>query len=198
MTSFIKKSDDKILIDVWKSLIEFYNNIDEEKITKKVPIGYQINIYDESKIYPDFIETLKEYFNANKYHQSLSFFEIKNPGWGKHLDSTNTGDVFTGSCIWPIKNCSSENITKWYEHTKGKVECIELNHSQKNSGGLPWKYSDDSVFTLIDSTIIDGPTIIRTDIPHEVNSPDKTRVIASWKLGSTKNISWNEICDLYQ
>lgn len=190
MTSFIKKSDDKILMDVWKSLIEFYNNIDEEKITKKVPIGYQINIYDESKIYPDFIETLKEYFNANKYHQSLSFLEIKNPGWGKHLDSTNTGDVFTGSCIWPIKNCSSENITKWYEHTKGKLF--------KKDNGSYMNFSDDSVFTLMDSTSIDGPTIIRTDVPHQVNSPDKTRVIASWKLGSTKNISWNEICDLYR
>jgi hypothetical protein len=50
----------------------------------------------------------------------------------------------------------------------------------------------------MDSTSIDGPTIIRTDVPHQVNSPDKTRVIASWKLGSTKNISWNEICDLYR
>lgn len=196
MTSFIKKSDDKILTEVWKALIEFYDCIDEQEIAKKVPHGYSINIDDEIKT-PDFIKTLKKYFNADA-SQSLRFFEIKNPGWGKHLDSSLTGDVYTGSCIWPIKNCSSENITKWYEHTKGKVECIELNHSQKNSGGLPWKYSDDSVFTLIDSTIIDGPTIIRTDIPHEVNSPDKTRVIASWKLGNTKNISWDEICDLYR
>ena len=190
MTCFIKKSDDKILTEVGNLLVEFYDHIDEYEIAKKVSIGYRINIDDETKTYPDFIQTLKEYFNANKYNQSLTFLEIKSPGWGKHLDSTNNGDVFTGSCIWPIKNCSSENITKWYEHTKGKLFKKD-NNSYMN-------FSDDSVFTLMNSTSIDGPTIIRTDVPHEVNSPNKTRVIASWKLGSTKDISWDQICDLYQ
>tara|TARA_A100001011_G_C14233967_1_gene810131 strand:+ start:336 stop:935 length:600 start_codon:yes stop_codon:yes gene_type:complete len=199
MTYFIKKSDDKILTEVWDSLIEFYDNIDKQEIASKVPIGYHVNIYDPTKTYPDFIKNLKEYFNSDIYWQGLSFFEINDPGWGKHVDGTASEPrkVFTGSCIWPIKNCSSENITKWYEHTKGESIYKETDRfGQKNSGYFD--FSDDSEFTLTDSTSIDGPTIIRTDVAHEVNSPNKTRVVASWKIGSTEEITWDKICDLYQ
>lgn len=199
MKSFIKKSNDKILNKVWNSLIEFYDRIDEKEIARKEPgVGYTIDVNDKTKVYPNFINTLKKYFNTDAYLQYLSFFEIKDPGWGKHVDSTSSGIMWAGSCIWPIKNCSSEDITKWYEQTKGTVEQIKLNDDQKDNGIMPWVYSDDSMFKLIDSTSINCPTIIRTDIMHEVNSPGKTRVVASWKLGSTEDISWKEICDLYQ
>ena len=200
MKNFINKNNDKFLLEVWSSLKELYATIKESEhlnYVSKTPIGYTVKFNRDMPNF-DTMQNLRSYFNK-KGPSHIAIFEIKKPGWDKHVDgSTNIpAEIYTGSCVWPIENCGPDNITRWYKQTKGEYVYEEYNsQGQKNSGY--WNFTKDSEFDLLDETCVDGPHIIRTDIPHSVNTPESTRVICSYKLGTTNEISWEDIYKEYK
>ena len=201
MKSFINKNDDEFLIEMWDSLKKLYAIVKENKhlnYVRKVPIGYHIDVNIDI---PGFsiIKNLKNYFNHSKYNQGMSYLEIKKPGWSKHLDGTSTepNKIYTGSCVWPIENYGLDNITSWYKQTKGDYIFNNHDSSGQINGGY-WEFTEDSEFDLIDETCVNVPHIIRTDIPHSVNAPESTRVVCSYKLGTTDQISWEDVYKKYE
>ena len=72
-------------------------------------------------------------------------------------------------------------IMKWYDYSdksNWKNDYVEPRDLLFNSrAGVP---IDSSKCVVVDQTVIDRPTAVRTDIPHSVDNPnDGTRVLLS-------------------
>ena len=134
----------------------------------------------------NWIETVKEYDTAH-----IRFHLIPPRGrMNIHVDGTlenpytiSYGKVNVKSVYGlniPIMNYENA-IMKWYDYSdksNWKNDYVEPRDLLFNSrGGVP---IDSSKCVVVDQTVIDRPTAVRTDIPHSVDNPnDGTRVLLS-------------------
>lgn len=132
-------------------------------LKKKAPICY------------NWIEAVREYdIEFIRFHLT--------PPKGKlniHVDGTLEKPRVYALNI-PILNYEN-SLMKWYDFsdkTNWKNDYVEPREKLSNAkGGVP---IDESKCVIIEQTVIDKPTFLRTDIPHSIDNPnDGTRIILS-------------------
>ena len=129
----------------------------------------------ECPISYEWIESVKE--------REIQFIRFHlTPPQGKlniHIDGTIENPRVHALNI-PVINYENA-LMKWYDYSdksNWKNDYVEPRYELFNSkGGVP---IDTSKCKVVEQTVIDRPTFLRTDIPHSIDNPnDGTRVILS-------------------
>lgn len=129
----------------------------------------------------------------------------KLPGYSNplHADVVLTDNKWTlwhAAVNWDLTN--AESIMEWYS-TSEKEVWPKLVESDKpyllsgiHYGFLGNRDTASSTMTLLESVRVVGPTLVRTNIPHQIKNLDS---IDRWSLSIrfNKNHSWEELIEIF-
>jgi hypothetical protein len=129
----------------------------------------------------------------------------KLPGYSNplHADvvlNNNQWTLWHAAVNWDLTN--AESIMEWYSTSEQEVwpKLVESDNpyllSGIHYGFLGNRDTTSSTMTLLQSVRVVGPTLVRTDIPHQIKNLDS---IDRWSLSIRfdKNHSWNELIEIF-
>lgn len=110
-----------------------------------------------------------------------------------HKDCTMTGEVREWALNFPVLNCD-KGRTVWISEEPDEYEDTNSNFNNNTKTFYQRKKTRD-IGRQIDSIVMDGAYLIRTDVPHTIDNrySDGPRVVLTYRFN---DISWDEITNI--
>jgi len=151
-------------------------------------------------------EELKDQLTDLGVEISGSVIFQKLPGYTNPLHT----DVVIKDNRWEICHCAinwdltgNESIMEWYNTSEKEIwpaveeTSLPYRLSGIHYGHLGNRDTSKETMSLIDSTRIVNPTLVRTDIPHQIKNLDN-RDRWSLSIRFVKNYSWEEALEIFK
>lgn len=160
------------------TIVDFF---DREKYSKNR--HYLLDIFDISKDYTNFIESL-----GLKILRIEVFYTLPNVFYKIHKDHQDLNDFSKINFVYGGKN----SVMNWYKPKEEKTGTKELTQANASF----FSYDKENV-ELVFKTNIKSPSLIQSGVPHNVTSEDYRWCISTAYQKDKKILSWQDAVEIF-
>lgn len=171
-------------------------NVDKQKVIRSdwvIPfdtvIDWKKADYVKSMLTDEFFDKLD---GVSKVVGAMIFTRGTEPSYVAHLDlgRSETGQVYATECALNFifyKNESDEGLMRWYSLKQGEIDLADVRYNPAKTAYLRWELNECNLET--EHSISEYPTLVRTDVPHDVIAKSGTRTCVSIRF-QHQGIGW--------